>query len=274
MAGRKQFGGQGRSATEQIILITELANAGAPVQAHSTGELIVAQALFLHGSKEQQQEWLSAIRRGERSFALGYSEPEAGSDLAALRTRAVRDGDDWIVNGQKLWSTGGDKAEYIWLAVRTDPEAKKHLGISVLERIPNEWTISGAGEIVGTFLRGEALEQIAERVPQPADSARGELSQQRFELGEGFLDWIEIGTIGRQVDECCAAAFDRLADAGDFVTAEIVRNDDVAGRERWCEDLFDIGEEGLPVHGSVEDKRGREPAGAQAGTKVDVFQCP
>ena len=68
---------------------------------------IVAQALFLHGTKEQQDEWLPAIQRGERFFALGYSEPEAGSDLAALRTRAVRDGDDWVVNGQKLWSTGG-----------------------------------------------------------------------------------------------------------------------------------------------------------------------
>jgi alkylation response protein AidB-like acyl-CoA dehydrogenase len=128
----KEFGGQGRSATEQIAFITEMANAGAPCQAHSTGESIVAQALFLHGSKDQQDEWLAAIRRGERSFALGYSEPEAGSDLAALRTRAVRDGDDWIVNGQKLWSTGGDKAQYIWLAVRTDPDAKKHAGISVL----------------------------------------------------------------------------------------------------------------------------------------------
>ena len=74
----------------------------------------------------------AAIRRGERFFALGYSEPEAGSDLAALRTRAVRDGDDWIVNGQKLWSTGADKADYMWLAVRTNPEAKKHAGISVL----------------------------------------------------------------------------------------------------------------------------------------------
>jgi len=128
----KEFGGQGRSATEQIAFITEMANAGAPVQAHSTGESIVAQALFLHGTKAQQDEWLPAIRRGERSFALGYSEPEAGSDLAALRTHAVRDGEHWIVNGQKLWSTGGDKAEYIWLAVRTDPEAKKHAGISVL----------------------------------------------------------------------------------------------------------------------------------------------
>jgi alkylation response protein AidB-like acyl-CoA dehydrogenase len=128
----KEFGGQGRSATEQIAFVTEMANAGAPCQAHGTGESIVAQALFSHGTKAQQDEWLPAIRRGERTFALGYSEPEAGSDLAALRTRAIRMGDDWIVNGQKLWSTGGDKAEFMWLAVRTDPDAKKHAGISVL----------------------------------------------------------------------------------------------------------------------------------------------
>jgi alkylation response protein AidB-like acyl-CoA dehydrogenase len=128
----KEFGGQGRGPSEQIALITEFGYADAPISAHTTAETIVAHALFSYGTKAQQGEWLPAIRRGERTFGLGYSEPEAGSDLAALRTRAVRDGDYWVVNGQKLWSTGGDKADYMWLAVRTDPEAKKHAGISVL----------------------------------------------------------------------------------------------------------------------------------------------
>jgi alkylation response protein AidB-like acyl-CoA dehydrogenase len=128
----KQFGGQGRSPSEQIALATEMGNADAPTSAHSIAETIVAHALFSHGTKAQQDEWLPKIRRGEATFGLGYSEPEAGSDLAALRTRAVRDGDHWVVNGQKLWSTGGDKAQYMWLAVRTDPQAKKHAGISVL----------------------------------------------------------------------------------------------------------------------------------------------
>lgn len=128
----KEFGGQGRSPSEQVAFIEEMARAEAPLSAHSTGESIVAQALMLHGSPEQKAEWLTAIRKGERNFSLGYSEPEAGSDLAGLRTRAVRDGDDYVVNGQKLWSTGGDKAEYVWLAVRTSAEAKKHAGISVL----------------------------------------------------------------------------------------------------------------------------------------------
>ncbi|MBX9824119.1 MAG: acyl-CoA dehydrogenase family protein [Xanthobacteraceae bacterium] len=128
----KPFGGQARNPSEQIVFVTELANAGAPYQAHNTSESIVAPSLFAYGTKEQQDEWIPKIRNGECHFALGYSEPEAGSDLAALRTRAVRDGDDWVVNGQKLWSTGGDKAQYMWLAVRTDPEAKKHAGISML----------------------------------------------------------------------------------------------------------------------------------------------
>ncbi len=128
----KEFGGQGRSPSEQIAFITEVASSGAPAHAHTTSESIVAQALFAHGTKAQQDEWLPKIRHGECFFALGYSEPEAGSDLAALRTRAVRDGDHWVINGQKLWSTGGDKADHMWLAVRTDPDAQKHAGISVL----------------------------------------------------------------------------------------------------------------------------------------------
>ena len=128
----KRFGGQARSPTEQIVFVTELANAGVPYHAHNTSESIVAPSLFAYGTPQQQGEWLPKIRNGECHFALGYSEPEAGSDLAALRTRAVRDGDDWVVNGQKLWSTGADKAQYMWLAVRTDPEAKKHAGISML----------------------------------------------------------------------------------------------------------------------------------------------
>lgn len=128
----KEFGGQGRSPSEQIALMTEMGYADAPTSAHNIAETIVAHALFSYGTKAQHDEWLPPIRRGERCFGLGYSEPEAGSDLAALRTRAERDGDHWVVNGQKLWSTGGDKADFMWLAVRTDPEAKKHAGISVL----------------------------------------------------------------------------------------------------------------------------------------------
>lgn len=127
----KEYGGQARPASEQIASLEELLNAKAPYHAHNCAATIVARALFAHGTPEQRAEFLPAILRGERYFCLGYSEPEAGSDLASLRTRAVRDGDEWIINGQKLWSTNADKAQYVWLAVRTDPEVKKHAGISV-----------------------------------------------------------------------------------------------------------------------------------------------
>ena len=127
----KEYGGQARSASEQVAFIEELVSAGVPYHAHNISASVVARALFLHGTPEQKAEHLPVILRGERFFSLGYSEPEAGSDLASLRTRAVRDGDDWIVNGQKLWTTNADKAEYVWLAARTDPDAKQHAGISV-----------------------------------------------------------------------------------------------------------------------------------------------
>lgn len=127
----KEYGGQARSASEQVAYLEELVNARVPYHAHNCGASVVARSLFAHGTPEQKAEYLPAILRGERFFSLGYSESEAGSDLASLRSRAVRDGDDWIVNGQKLWSTNAGKAEYAWLAVRTDPDVKKHAGISV-----------------------------------------------------------------------------------------------------------------------------------------------
>ncbi len=128
----KEAGGGGLSPAEQLAFIEEVQFADAPVGYHNVAETIVGPALIKSGTPEQKAELLPMILAGERSFALHYSEPEAGSDLASLRTKATRDGDDWIINGQKLWSTGGDKAEWSWLAVRTDPDAKpRHAGISV-----------------------------------------------------------------------------------------------------------------------------------------------
>ncbi len=128
----KEAGGAAKSPAEQLAFIEEMQFAEAPTGFHNVGETIVGPALIQHGTEEQKKEFLPLFLAGERSFALHYSEPEAGSDLASLRTSAKRDGDDYVINGQKLWSTGGDKAEWSWLAVRTDPDAKpKHAGISV-----------------------------------------------------------------------------------------------------------------------------------------------
>src|SRR6202158_4950491 len=87
--------------------------------------------IMRHGTEQNKKEFLPGIARGEIVFALGYSEPNAGTDLASLRTRAVRDGDEWVINGQKLWTSGAHLSTHVWLAARTDPEAPKHAGISM-----------------------------------------------------------------------------------------------------------------------------------------------
>ena len=125
-------GGQARSPGEQLAFIEEIEFAEVPTDAHMGGETIIGPAIIRHGSEEQKREFLPAFLRGERSFALHYSEPEAGSDLASLRTTARKEGDAWVISGQKLWTTGGDKCEYAFLAARTDPDATpKHAGISI-----------------------------------------------------------------------------------------------------------------------------------------------
>src|ERR1700722_4026939 len=126
----KEYGGQGRPATDQFIFFDETRRASAPfpfVTVKTVGPTIMR-----FGTEEQKSTFLPAILAGEVNFAIGYTEPEAGTDLASLQTRAVRDGDEYVVNGAKVFTSGADMADYIWLAVRTNPDAAKHKGISIL----------------------------------------------------------------------------------------------------------------------------------------------
>ncbi len=125
----KEYGGQGYSAIEQFIFNEEAQRAGAPIPLVTLNT--VGPTLMQYGTEEQKREFLPAILDGTVEFAIGYSEPGAGSDLASLRTTAVRDGGDYVINGQKMFTSGAAYADYIWLAARTDPNAKKHKGISV-----------------------------------------------------------------------------------------------------------------------------------------------
>ncbi|MFE0513488.1 acyl-CoA dehydrogenase family protein [Streptomyces sp. NPDC058964] len=125
-----EYGGQGRGADEQFVFFDEAYRAGAPVSMVTLNT--VGPTLMKYGSEEQKARFLPRILRGETVFAIGYSEPSAGTDLASLRTRAVRDGDGWLVDGQKIFTSGAQHADWIWLACRTDPEAPKHRGISIL----------------------------------------------------------------------------------------------------------------------------------------------
>ncbi|MFE5476613.1 acyl-CoA dehydrogenase family protein [Nocardia sp. NPDC055165] len=126
----KEYGGQDRTTMDQLIFVEEAAIAGAPVPFLTLNS--VAPTIMQYGTEEQKKFFLPKIASGELHFAIGYSEPGAGTDLASLRTTAVRDGDDFVINGQKMWTSLIAYADYIWLAVRTDPAAKKHKGITML----------------------------------------------------------------------------------------------------------------------------------------------
>jgi 3-oxocholest-4-en-26-oyl-CoA dehydrogenase alpha subunit len=126
----QEYGGQGRPATDQFIFFDEVQRAGAPfpfVTLNTVGPTIIR-----FGSDEQKSFFLPGILAGEINFAIGYTEPEAGTDLASLRTRAVLDGDEWVINGNKVFTSGANQADYVWLACRTDPDVPKHKGISII----------------------------------------------------------------------------------------------------------------------------------------------
>jgi 3-oxo-4-pregnene-20-carboxyl-CoA dehydrogenase beta subunit len=125
-----RYGGRGLGLLEQQIFVTEAAVADVPLPAVTLQT--VGPTLMAHGTAEQKDFFLPKILSGELHFAIGYTEPGSGTDLASLTTRAVRDGDHYVVNGQKIFTTGGHDADYVWLACRTDPVAPRHRGLSIL----------------------------------------------------------------------------------------------------------------------------------------------
>ncbi|HTF52869.1 MAG TPA: acyl-CoA dehydrogenase family protein [Pseudonocardia sp.] len=125
-----EHGGRGFGEVEQQIFVNEAARADVPLP--SVTLQTVGPTLQEYGTPEQRERFLPAIMAGEVHFSIGYTEPEAGTDLASLRTTAVRSGSDYLVNGQKIFTTGGHDADFVWLAARTDPSAPAHRGISIL----------------------------------------------------------------------------------------------------------------------------------------------
>ncbi len=125
-----EFGGQGRGPIDQMIFVEESHWAGVPLPLLTLNS--VGPTLMSLGTEEQKERFLPGILRGQIHFSIGYTEPTAGTDLASLRTRAVRDGDEYVITGEKLYTSAIQYADYIWLAVRTDPDAPKHKGLSVL----------------------------------------------------------------------------------------------------------------------------------------------
>ena len=127
-----EYGGKGLTTMQGVVLSEEFARAKAPLRADFFGDTLVGPTILQWGTEEQKQHFLPKILNGTMSWCQGFSEPNSGSDLASLKTSALLDGDEWIINGQKVWTTQGHHADYCFLLTRTDPDAPKHKGISYL----------------------------------------------------------------------------------------------------------------------------------------------
>ena len=185
------YGGRGFGQVEQQIFVNEAARADVPLPAVTLQT--VGPTLAEHGTPWQKEFFLPPILAGDLHFAIGYTEPVAGTDLAALRTRAVRDGEDYVVDGQKVFTTGAHAADYIWLACRTDPAAPRHKGISILivdTRDPGfSWTPvithDGAHHVNATYYSGVRV-PVAMRVGAENEGWRlitTQLNHERVMLG-------------------------------------------------------------------------------------------
>ncbi len=169
----KEYGGQGRGLVDQFIFYDEAWRALAPIPALTINA--IAHTIMAYGSDEQKQFFLPRILKGELHFAVGYTEPQAGTDLASLKTRAVRDGDDWVIDGQKIYTSLAGYADYIWLAARTDPDAPKHQGISIFA-VPTK-TPGFSYSTIHTLVASGTTNTFYDNVRVPASALIGKVNK-------------------------------------------------------------------------------------------------
>ncbi|MFI8438805.1 acyl-CoA dehydrogenase [Streptomyces sp. NPDC079020] len=205
-------GGRGATPTQHLIFLEETERAGAPyVGANFVGLLHAGPTIAAEGTAAQRARWLPPVLRGDEIWCQGFSEPDAGSDLAALRTRAVRDGDDYVVSGSKIWTSHAEVADWCELLVRTDPAAPKHRGITWLA-MPMDApgvtvrplrTLAGSTEFAEMFL-DEVRVPLSHRVGEENDGWRVTMVTLSFERGTAFVG--EVVACRRTLDELAAAA--------------------------------------------------------------------
>ncbi|MEU3772295.1 acyl-CoA dehydrogenase [Streptomyces sp. NPDC032472] len=205
-------GGRGATPTQHLIFLEETERAGAPyVGANFVGLLHAGPTIAAEGTAGQRARWLPPVLRGDEVWCQGFSEPGAGSDLAALRTRAVRDGDAYVVTGSKIWTSHAEVADWCELLVRTDPEAPKHRGISWLA-LPMDApgvtvrplrTLAGSAEFAEVFL-DEVRVPVANRVGAENDGWRVTMVTLSFERGTAFVG--EVVACRRTLGELARAA--------------------------------------------------------------------
>jgi alkylation response protein AidB-like acyl-CoA dehydrogenase len=226
----REYGGLGASIYEQMVFNEEFGYWGAPdTGTRGFGVGMIGPTLIIHGNEEQKKRYLPRITSGEDIWCQGYSEPGAGSDLASLQTRAVRDGDEYVINGQKIWTSGGHRANQMFCLVRTDPEAPKHRGISFLliDDIKNTPGLT-IRPLINMANRHHFNEVFFEDVRVPARNLVGEENRGWY-VGMTLLDFERSG-IGT------TAAQKRTLEK---LTANL-REGDKARRERYRTRLADL----------------------------------
>ena len=228
----KEYGGAGLGVMEQFIMNEEFAESEAPAIGGS-GVGMLGPTLIVHGSEEQKSEHLGRILQGESIWCQGYSEPGSGSDLASLQTRAVRDGDDYVLNGQKIWTSGAHQANWMFMLARTDPDAPKHRGISYF-LIDMETAGINIRPLVNMGNMHHFNEVFFEDVRVPAKNIVGELNRGWY-IGATTLDF-ERSMIGSSVGHRKAIEkhleYWRSASQAKNFNVAAVRNDFA---DRWIE---------------------------------------
>ncbi|MCS7002608.1 MAG: acyl-CoA dehydrogenase family protein, partial [Dehalococcoidia bacterium] len=176
----KEYGGMGKDVWHRLVFDEEMARYHAPVAAHQVSANFVGPAMIHYGTEAQKAKYLPPIARGETTWAVGMTEANAGTDLAAIETRAVRDGDEWVINGNKMYTEHIQDADYLWALVRTDPNAERHRGISIFVI---DMTTPGIQLLPLWTMDGYRVNQVYfEDVRVPADAVLGELNRGFYHL--------------------------------------------------------------------------------------------